>query len=144
MRSPSLPKRRHEHLKASEARRRRSAPGKLSRLKNLAGFILLVALLFALAATTFTTAPAQAASSYYYQFINVDINILSNGDMEITETQKLVYTSGEFHHGYRWIPLDKVESIYSVKVSEGDEAYPQNGEVSTWINAWKKWRGLLR
>ena len=47
--------------------------------------------------------PGHASPSfrYHYDFIKVEINILPNGDMEITETQKFAYTSGDFHYGYR-------------------------------------------
>ena len=64
-------------------------------------------------------AHASPAPRYHYDFINADINILSNGDLEITETQKFAYTSGDFHYGFRWIPLDKVEAIDQVEIWEG-------------------------
>ena len=44
---------------------------------------------------------ASPTSRYHHDFIKVEINILPNGDMEITETQKFAYTSGDFHYGYR-------------------------------------------
>jgi len=75
---------------------------------------------------------------YHYDFINVDINILANSDMEITETQKFIFTSGDFHHGYCWLPLDKVDSIEGVEVWENGRKYPQNPAVKEWIDTQKK------
>jgi uncharacterized membrane protein YgcG len=76
---------------------------------------------------------ADDANSYYYDSINVDINVLQNGDMEITEVQKLDYESGDFHYAYRWVPSNRIESIDNVSVSEKDAEYVLNSRVRNWI-----------
>ncbi|MBM3142684.1 MAG: hypothetical protein FJ005_06520 [Chloroflexi bacterium] len=79
---------------------------------------------------------ALAASDrvYHYESINVDIRILENSNMESSETQTLVFTSGDFHYGFRWIPTDRLESIDNVEVCEGDQRYPLNPSVKEWID----------
>ena len=88
-------------------------------------------------------AHASPASRYHYDFINVDINILPNGDLEITETQKFAYTSGNFHYGYRWIPTDKIEAINQVEIWEGEQRYEANSWVKTWIDIRKSVGGSV-
>ena len=75
---------------------------------------------------------AQAAEMQVTSFDSfyVDIDILSNSDMEITETQKYSFLEGTFHYGYRWIPLDEVDSIDRVQVYEDGRPYVRNPAVS--------------
>ena len=61
---------------------------------------------------------AQESSPFYWEFINVDINVQDNGDMIVTETQKYVFTAAHTNERYRWIPMDKVDTIDSVEVLE--------------------------
>jgi len=66
---------------------------------------------------------ASIEQEAYLDFLDVDITVLSNSDMRITETQKYVFRSGTFRYGYRWIPLEKVDSIDSIAVYEDGRAY---------------------
>ena len=59
--------------------------------------LVLLVLILGLLAIVLSIASAFDGREYHYGYINVDINDLSNGDMEITETQNFVYTSGDFH-----------------------------------------------
>jgi len=78
--------------------------------------------------------PVQAADQeYHYDSIDVNIDIQSNSDMDITETQKLVYQSGTFYYALPLIPLDRIDIIDSVSVSEGNRLYPDNPAVRKWI-----------
>lgn len=82
---------------------------------------------------------ARAANQvYHYDSINVDISILANSDMRISEVQTFNFTSGDFHYGFRWIPMDRLESIDSVEVWEGDRQYTLNPSVEDWIDIRKK------
>lgn len=81
---------------------------------------------------------AAASSTYHYEYINVDIEILENSDIVISETQSFVFTSGDFHYGFRWIPTDKLESIDNVEVWEGDRQYQLNPLVKEWIDTRQK------
>lgn len=85
---------------------------------------------------------AQAASPFYWDAINVDINLQSNGDMVITETQTYTFTADHTNQRYRYIPLDDIDWITDVAVSEGEEQLP----VQTGIQDnqyWIRWRHAL-
>ncbi|MEO1350312.1 MAG: DUF2207 domain-containing protein [Cyanobacteria bacterium J06635_15] len=64
--------------------------------------------------------PALATAPFHWEFINVDLDVQSNGDMLVTETQKYVFTSPHTNQRYRYIPLDKVDDIKDVEVFEGE------------------------
>jgi uncharacterized membrane protein len=81
---------------------------------------------------------AAANRLYYYDSINVDIKILRNSDLQVSETQAFVFTSGDFHYGFRWIPTDRLESVDNVEVLEGDRKYPLNPSVKEWIEVRKE------
>jgi len=79
--------------------------------------------------------PVMAASDpgYYYEAVDVYIDVRTNGDLAISETQEFRFQSGHFRGGYRKIPMDKLISIYSVQVSEGKQQYPSNPDVKQWV-----------
>ena len=56
--------------------------------------------------------------SLYWQRWDVDIDVQQNSDMHVKEDQEIVFTSGTFRFGFRAIPLDRVEDITDVQVSE--------------------------
>ena len=95
-------------------------------------YLLLFGVLAWLVSAVFISAQA-VDQLYHYDSIDVNIDIQSNSDMDITETQKLVYQSGTFYYAYRWIPLDRIDIIDSVSVSEGNRLYPENPAVRKWI-----------
>ncbi|HEY33206.1 MAG TPA: hypothetical protein G4O10_08905 [Dehalococcoidia bacterium] len=82
---------------------------------------------------------AQAAEEQVTSFdsLQVDINILANSDMEITETQKYSFLSGTFHYGYRWLPLDGIDSIDGIQVYEDGSPYVRDSAVRRWIDNYK-------
>jgi hypothetical protein len=49
---------------------------------------------------------------------DVSIAIQPNGEMQVEETQEINFTSGTFKFGFAAIPLDRVERITDVRVSE--------------------------
>lgn len=104
-------------------------------------FLLAVAIFVLVIITTLTLtaltlhkqAQADAGQVSAFDYLEVDIDILNNSDMEITETHKYSFITGTFHYGYRWIPLDAVESIDSVEVGEDGQLYTQDPAVQRWI-----------
>ncbi|NIV29864.1 MAG: DUF2207 domain-containing protein, partial [Anaerolineae bacterium] len=82
--------------------------------------ILLLALLVALAITG--VAYAQSKSLYWERF-DVNITVLPNGDFVVEEVQEITFTSGEFHFGYRNIPMGRLGDITDVQVWEGSRQY---------------------
>ena len=89
----------------------------------------LISLLFAfvLLVAVGRTASAQD-KKYYWEFIDVDITVLENSDIRVVETQKFVFTQGSFHFAYRNIPMDRLESVTDVSVSEGGMEYRRGSE----------------
>jgi uncharacterized membrane protein YgcG len=60
---------------------------------------------------------------------NVDIHLLENGDMEVTETQTLEFSGAPFTFGFRTIPTGKAgnnDGISNVSVREGDQVYSES------------------
>ncbi len=106
-------------------------------MKKRLFYLPLIAFVGLLAAAFFI--PVQAADQvYHYESIDVGINLQPNSDLDITETQKLVYESGTFYYAYRWIPLDRVVAIDKISVSEGDRSYAFNPAVRGWIEERQK------
>jgi len=73
-----------------------------------------------------TTAQAQSQTLYWERF-DVNITVLENGDFVVEEIQRIQFTSGQFHFGYRTIPMDRLEDITDVGVWEGDRRYERGG-----------------
>ncbi len=96
----------------------------LSKLKIASLFLL--SLLF----TLFTLITQVNANSYitslpfYWDSIDVDIEVQNNGDMLVTETQEYIFNQPHTNQRYRYIPLDKVDDIKNVSVSENGNIIP--------------------
>ena len=85
---------------------------------------------------------AQGTSPFYWDFINVEIDVQKNGDMLVSETHKYVFTQPHTNQRYRYIPLDKVDKITDVTVWENQEQIPsQTGIQNNQI--WIKWQHQL-
>jgi hypothetical protein len=76
-------------------------------------WILLLALAVGLVLTT--TAHAQTQTLHWERF-DVNIIVLENGDFVVEEVQEIVFTGGQFHFGYRNIPMERLEDITDVEV----------------------------
>ena len=62
-------------------------------------------LLLTIAAGLLLTATTQAQSqTLYWERFDVNITVMENGDFVVEEDQRIVFTSGQFHFGYRNIP----------------------------------------
>ena len=87
-------------------------------------------LLLSLAITLLLSGTAQAnpaSKSLYWDRFDVNITILPNGDFIVEEMREITFTSGEFHFGYRSIPMDRLENITNVEVWEEDQKYQPGG-----------------
>ena len=110
------------------------------KVTSLRTIILLPILL--IASLAFHGASVAQAPPFYWEFINVDIDVQENGDMLITETQKYVFTGPHTNERYRYIPLDKVVAIESVQVFEkGKELAATTGFKNNQL--WIRWRHTL-
>ncbi|MCL4532334.1 MAG: DUF2207 domain-containing protein, partial [Actinobacteria bacterium] len=89
--------------------------------------IFLLALLCSLSLAS----PAAAAPQPpYFQHFDVDVALQQNGDFVVTENQTALFGSQTVHHGFRAIPMDRVEQISDVTVSEQRLQYQQAGTSS--------------
>jgi len=87
----------------------------------------LLVLLAVLVAQVGLTWPARADSgdkTYYWEYFNADLTVLPNGDLDVVETLRYVFTRGTFTFAYRDIPLGRTEGIDQVWVAEGGQRYP--------------------
>ncbi|OQY21175.1 MAG: hypothetical protein B6I35_09015, partial [Anaerolineaceae bacterium 4572_32.2] len=85
-------------------------------------WILLLALIVAL---SLTGAVRAQSKSFYWERFDVNIKVLPNGDFIVEEIQEIVFTSGDFHFGYRNIPMSRLERISDVEVWESSRQYEQ-------------------
>lgn len=88
--------------------------------------VLALALLVAL-----LLAPAAGAQSkqFFWERFDVDVEVLENGDLIVTENQTINFSGAPFTFGYRAVPVDRNgnnDGIDSVEVIEGDLVYQQN------------------
>jgi len=92
-------------------------------LRRLRPFALLTLVVLALvAAPTLPIAHAQSQSLYWERF-DVDIQVQPNGDLRVTETQTINFTSGVFREGYAELSTTNTDGITGVTVSEDGVAY---------------------
>jgi uncharacterized membrane protein YgcG len=80
-----------------------------------------------------TPALAQEKTLYWERY-DVNIAVQTDSDMLIEEIQEIAFTSGTFTFGFAAIPLDRVEQITDISVSEltpdGERAYTPNSTAS--------------
>ncbi|XOF32583.1 MAG: DUF2207 domain-containing protein [Candidatus Electrothrix sp. YB6] len=108
-------------------------------LRQLLAASILATLLLVLLLQSGQTVAAQKSPPFYWDFINVLIDVQQNGDMLITETQKYVFTGPHTNERYRYIPLDKVDGIDQIEVYEGEEKLAEETNVKNG-QRWIKWR----
>jgi Predicted membrane protein (DUF2207) len=87
-------------------------------------------------------ATAQSAP-FYWEFINVDIAVQTNGDMLVTETQKYTFTGDDKNQRYRYISLEKADKITEVSVSEHGKLLPSETEIEN-NQFWIRWKHQLK
>ena len=62
---------------------------------------------------------AQAQEkTLYWQRYDVNLAVQPNSDILVEETQQIAFTSGTFTFGFAAIPLDRVDDITDLQVSE--------------------------
>ena len=114
----------------------------LPKLK-IAGFFLL-GLLFTLFTLTIQVNANTDLTQlpFYWDAIDVEIDVRDNGDMLVTETQKYVFNREHPNERYRYIPLNKVDKITDVTVSENNQIIPsQVGKENNQL--WIRWKHEL-
>jgi hypothetical protein len=103
-------------------------------------FLLMASL--SLLLVTVTHAAAQQLP-YYWDNINVIIDVQTNGDMLVTETQKYVFTADYTNERYRYIPLGKVDEIKDITVAENNQIIPSSTGIEN-NELWIRWQHQLK
>ncbi len=78
--------------------------------------LALVAVLCSLALLVIPQVGAQDQSLYWNRW-DVEIDLLTNGDMRVVETHEVTFTSGQFRFGYLTIDMSRLENISDVSVA---------------------------
>ena len=101
--------------------------------------LLLVILILAASALSSAlvsdAATAQSGAPFYWESIDVLIDVQENGDMLVTETQTYVFTGRHNNQRYRYIPLDRVDGIDDITVSLDG----RNLSVDTAVEGDQRW-----
>ncbi|MEG4224662.1 DUF2207 domain-containing protein [Microcoleus sp. N9_B2] len=98
--------------------------------------------LFTIFLVTVTHVAAQELP-FYWENINVLIDVQTNGDMLVTETQKYVFTADYNTERYRYISLDKVDEIKDVIVAENNQIIPSSTGIEN-NQFWIRWQHELK
>src|SRR4028118_369915 len=96
--------------------------------------------------TIFMVTVTQVAAQqlpFYWENINVLIDVQTNGDMLVTETQKYVFTADYTNERYRYIPLNKVDEIKDVTVAENNQIIPSSTGTEN-NQLWIRWQHELK
>lgn len=91
---------------------------------------------------TFTHAIAQEVP-FYWDYINVNIDVQNNGDMLVTEEQKYVFKSDYQNQRYRYIRLDKIDEIKDITVEENNQILPSETGIEN-NQVWIRWQHELK
>ncbi|NOY71901.1 MAG: DUF2207 domain-containing protein [Gammaproteobacteria bacterium] len=84
----------------------------------------------------------QEPTPFYWEFINVEIDIQENGDILVSETQKYIFTAPYTNKRYRWLSLALVDSIEGVEVfEEGQNLFASVGVENNRL--WIEWQHAL-
>ncbi|AFY42518.1 DUF2207 domain-containing protein [Nostoc sp. PCC 7107] len=97
--------------------------------------------LFLILGLSINHATAQSPP-FYWEFMNVNIAVQTNGDMLITEMQKYTFTGDYKNQRYRYIPIDKLDKITEVSVSENGKLLPTATGVEN-NQLWIRWEHQL-
>jgi hypothetical protein len=103
-------------------------------------FLLMAALTLFMVAVTHV---AAQEIPFYWDNINVTIDVQTNGDMLVTETQKYVFTGNYRNQRYRYIPLDKVAEIKDVTVEENNRTIASSTGIEK-NQFWIRWEHELK
>ena len=95
--------------------------------------LLLVVPVLAAIALLIALVPGAASSQgrvpFHWDFIDVYIDVQENGDMLVWETQTYVFTAPHTGGRYRYLPLEKVDSIEGISVSQDGRLLESQTEV---------------
>lgn len=88
------------------------------------------------------TAPEVWGTPFYWERMDVTIELEPDGDMQVRETQVYRFTEEHTNQRYRWIPLDKVAAIEDIEVYHEGKPIPSTTGVEN-NRLWIRWRHPL-
>lgn len=100
-----------------------------NQIRQLHKFLLAFGLFSMLLLLSLQAASAQSKSFYWEDWV-VEMTVLENGDMLVTESQTLNFSGAPFTFGFRAIPTGSAgnnDGITDVSVREGDRVYRESG-----------------
>ncbi len=113
----------------------------MKHIKNLFS-VPIFAVLFLVILLSTQVLKTQEPKPFYWEFINVEIDIQENRDMLVSETQKYVFTAPYTNKRYRWLSLDSVGRIEGVEVfEEGQNLFATVGVKNNQL--WIEWQHTL-
>jgi Predicted membrane protein (DUF2207) len=81
---------------------------------------LLFFLVLSLSILSTTAIQATAAYPFYWETMNVDLQLIDSGDLLVTETQKYIFTDPYTNQRSRYIKIDNIDKIQDIQVTENE------------------------
>jgi hypothetical protein len=85
--------------------------------KRLLFFLALIFSVFISTTSTFAAAPHP----FYWERMDVDLQLVESGDLLVTETQQYIFTERYNNQRSRYIKMDEIDEIRDVSVTENDQ-----------------------
>lgn len=79
---------------------------------------------------------------FFWNSIQVEMDVQPNGDMWVTETQHYIFTADYTNERYRYIPLNKVDEITNVTVTENGQRLAATTQIQN-NQLWIRWQHPL-
>ena len=95
----------------------------------MSGLLFVLALSLSILSTT--AVQATAAHPFYWEMMNVDLQLIESGDLLVTETQKYVFTDPYTNQRNRYIQIDKIDKIQDIQVTENDRSVSTSSQLAT-------------
>jgi uncharacterized membrane protein YgcG len=83
------------------------------------GLLFMLSLILSILIGT-TAIQATPAHPFYWEKMDVDLQLVESGDILVTETQKYVFTDRYTNRRTRYIKLDKIDEIKDITVTENN------------------------
>ncbi|WP_310429501.1 DUF2207 domain-containing protein [Chamaesiphon sp. VAR_48_metabat_135_sub] len=91
------------------------------RLPSTIGSFLFITSLYLSICLGTTEVHATSDHPFYWEKIDVDLQLVESGDLLVTETQKYVFTDRYKNQRNRYIQIDKIDEIKDVIVTENNQ-----------------------
>jgi uncharacterized membrane protein YgcG len=104
--------------------------------------ILLVSCFFMMLSLTICQVGFSQEIPFYWDRIDVDLNLQTNGDLLVTETQTYIFSSDKDPQRHRYLPIDRIDEIRDVSVTENGKPIATETGIKD-RNFWIEWQHEL-